>query len=54
MDKLVNESQWLEYVETPCRTQAPVKLEHILAERIQAFLRAKKAKSMNSAEINQL
>lgn len=42
MNKSINGTQWSEYLETPCRTQAPVKLEVILAARIEAFMKAKK------------
>jgi hypothetical protein len=44
MSEFVETTRWNEYVQTPCRTQAPVKLEHIAQQRIQAFLRAKRVK----------
>lgn len=44
-------SQWLQYVETPCRKSAPVKLEYIVAARIEAFMKAKKVKSIRYAGV---
>jgi len=41
----VDGTQWSEYVEIPERKRAPVKLEDIIAQRIEAFLRAKKIKA---------
>lgn len=38
------ETTWLEYVETPRRQGRPVKLDRILAERLQSFLRARQVK----------
>jgi hypothetical protein len=45
MDKSIDNSQWFQYLELPERKRTPVKLEHILAQRIEAFMRAKKVKS---------
>lgn len=41
MNELINGTQWSEYVETPCRKRQPVKLEQIVAQRIQAFMKVK-------------
>ena len=46
MNNSIDNNQWMQYVETPCRPKSsPVKLEYILAARIEAFMRAKKVKS---------
>lgn len=42
MNRTFDTSRWNEYLETPCRNQSPVKLEVILAARIEAFMKAKK------------
>lgn len=38
------ENQWLEYLEIPRRQGDPVKLDKILAERMKAFIKARKVK----------
>lgn len=35
---------WLRYVETPRQASSPVKLDQILTERMDAFLRARKVR----------
>jgi hypothetical protein len=37
-------NQWFRYLETPRSKSNPVKLDQILAERLQAFLKARKVK----------
>ncbi|GEM_PF-1385559 len=44
MNESIN-NQWREFLETPRRiTSEPVKLDTILAERMEAFLKARKVK----------
>jgi hypothetical protein len=43
MDKSL-ENSWRQYVEIPQRVSEPVKLDKILAERMKAFLKARKVK----------
>lgn len=38
------DNAWQQYLEIPRRQSEPVKLDKILAERMKAFLRAKKVK----------
>lgn len=38
------DNQWFTYLETPRRDNGPVKLDQILAERLQAFMKARKVK----------
>lgn len=38
------ENQWLQYLEIPRRQSEPVKLDAILAERMKAFMKARKVK----------
>jgi len=38
------ENQWLQYLEIPRRQSEPVKLDKILAERMRAFMKARKVK----------
>lgn len=45
MKKPFDESPWYRYLEIPDRKRSPVKLEDILAARIEAFMRAKRIKS---------
>ena len=41
MDAFIDHPQWFEYIETPSRKSAPVKLDAIMEQRLRAFLRAK-------------
>lgn len=45
MKNIVNQ-QWFHYQETPLRKSSPVKLDRILEERMKAFIKAKKIKSL--------
>jgi len=45
MNDSIDNTQWLRYLEIPDRKRTPVKLEQILAERIEAFMRVKKVKA---------
>lgn len=47
MNELIDSTQWREYLETPCRKRQPVKLEHIVAERIATFMKAKQTRLKN-------
>lgn len=38
------ENQWLQYLEIPRRQSEPVKLDKILAERMRAFMKARRVK----------
>jgi hypothetical protein len=38
------QNNWLYYLETPRRASSPVKLDQILTERMEAFLRARRVK----------
>lgn len=38
------EKQWLSYLETPRTKEQPVKLDRILSERMESFLRTRKTK----------
>lgn len=45
MKNLVNQ-QWYHYQETPHKKSVPVKLDRILEDRMKAFIKAKKVKSL--------
>lgn len=45
MNKPTHESSWMRYEQIPDRKRSPVKLEDIVAARIEAFMRAKKVKA---------
>jgi len=38
------DNQWLQYLETPRHDSEPVKLDKILAERMRAFMKARRVK----------
>ena len=38
------DNQWLQYLEIPRHQSEPVKLDTILAERMKAFIKARKVK----------
>lgn len=38
------EKQWFNYLETPRVVSEPIKLERILAERMESFIRTRKTK----------
>ncbi len=38
--------QWYHYQETPYRKSSPVKLDRILEDRMKAFIKAKRVKSL--------
>ncbi len=38
------DNQWLKYLETPRTASNPVKLDQILAERLKAFMKARKVR----------
>jgi hypothetical protein len=44
MNGSIDGTRWSEYLETPCRKRQPVKLEHIVAQRIETFMKVKRAK----------
>lgn len=44
MNNLMNDPEWQQYLETPRHMRAPVKIDKILARRMQEFLRARKVK----------
>ena len=48
MNDSIDNTQWLRYLEIPERKRTPVKLEHILAQRIAAFMRVKKIRSVGT------
>lgn len=50
MNESIDGTRWLQYLEIPERKRTPVKLEQILAERIEAFMRVKKVKTTRPAE----
>jgi len=43
MNESIN-NQWREFLETPRGTSEPTKLDTILAERMKAFIKARKVK----------
>lgn len=45
------EQQWFTYLETPRSKSEPVKLDQILAERLQAFMKARKVKPFRASKI---
>jgi hypothetical protein len=51
MNESIDNSQWFQYLETPCRKRTPVKLEYVLAQRIETFMKAKKVKSARSVGV---
>lgn len=44
MDNKASNLQWYNYIETPVRTQPPVKLDEILTARLRAFLEARETR----------
>lgn len=47
MNDIFDTRQWFAYQETPMKKTAPVKLDRILAARMEAFIRAKNVRTMS-------
>lgn len=45
------ENQWIQYLEIPQRRSEPVKLDTILADRMKAFMKAKRVKLVRRKSI---